>query len=225
MNALSITKSRGQKSSVKPETRFGRAVCSFRSLVFPTWDKSADDGSESRPHREFHCPTASLFTGFAILWSSCSITDGARRFLVVSGPFKAHSIRCDERRVLMPFGNERRRHPRVPVDWPVVIRMKDRTAVGEARNISARGALIQTKRLLHPKEKFRAFLVPANRRAFGVACEVAWVKTRASARKISTYVVGIRFTRLLKGDSQFLLNFIRTQLMPHPDALRVVASL
>jgi PilZ domain len=125
----------------------------------------------------------------------------------------------------MPSGNERRRHPRIPVDWPAVIRMKDRTAVGEARNISARGALIQTERLLHPREKFGVFLVPPNRLAFRVSCEVAWVKARASGRKISTYVVGIHFTRLLKGDSQFLLNFIRTQLMPHPTAIRLVAGL
>jgi hypothetical protein len=102
--------------------------------------------------------------------------------------------------------------------------MKDRTAVGEARNISARGALIQTKRLLHPKEKFRVFMVPANRQAFRVTCEVAWVKTSASGRKISSCVVGIRFTRLLKGDSQFLLNFIGTKLMRRADALRLVAS-
>jgi len=120
---------------------------------------------------------------------------------------------------------ERRRYPRIGVDWPVVIRMKDRTAVGEARNISARGALIQTERPLHPKEKFRAFMVPANRQAFRVTFEVAWVKARASGRRMSTYLVGIRFTRLLKGDGQFLLNFIRTQLMPYPHVLRLVATL
>jgi len=125
----------------------------------------------------------------------------------------------------MTSGNERRRHPRVPVDWPVVVRMKDRTALGEARNISARGALFQTERPLHPKEKFRAFMVPANRQAFRVTFEVAWVKARASGRRMCTYIIGIRFTRLLKGDSQFLLNFIRTQLMPHPDMLRLAASL
>jgi hypothetical protein len=103
--------------------------------------------------------------------------------------------------------------------------MKDRTAVGGARDISARGALIQTERLLNPKEKFRVFMVPPNRRAFGVTCEVAWVKARASGRRISTYLIGIRFTRVLKGDGQFLLNFIRTQLMPYPDGLRLVASI
>ena len=124
----------------------------------------------------------------------------------------------------MTSRSERRRHARVPVDWPFVIRMKERTAVGETRNISARGALIQTERLLHPKEKFRAFMVPGNRQAFGVSFEVAWVKAEASGRRISTYIIGIRFTRVLKGDGQFLLDFVRTRL-PHPDALGLVASL
>jgi hypothetical protein len=125
----------------------------------------------------------------------------------------------------MTTTSERRRHPRVPVDWPVIIRMQDRTALGEAKNISARGALIQTERPLHPKEKFRGFMVPANRQAFRVTFEVAWVKARASGRKMCTYIIGIRFTRLLKGDSQFLLTFIRTQLMPQPDMLPLMAGL
>jgi PilZ domain len=125
----------------------------------------------------------------------------------------------------MTSRTERRRHPRVPVDWPVVIRMKDRTAVGEARNVSVRGALIQTERILHPKEKFRAFMVPPNRQAFRVTCEVAWVKAKASGRRISTYIIGIRFTRVMKGDGQFLFNLVRTQLTLHPEALRLAASL
>jgi hypothetical protein len=125
----------------------------------------------------------------------------------------------------MPSERERRRHPRVPVDWPVVIRTKDRTTVGDARNISARGALIQTERPLHPKQKFRAFMVPANHQAFGVTFEVAWVKARASGRRISTYVIGIRFTRLLKDDGQFLLDFVRSRVVPCPNVLRLVASL
>jgi len=175
--------------------------------------------------RSFTFQLLPVLRGSVISWTTLYIRNGHPRLVGGWGPFAADSIRCKQRRVPMTSVNERRRHSRVPVEWPVVIRMKDRTAVGETRNVSARGALIQTERPLHPKEKFRVFMVPANRRAFRVTCEVAWVKGRPSGRRISTYVSGIRFTRLLKGDGQFLLNFIRTQLMPHPEVPRCVANL
>ena len=182
--------------------------------------------SECHPHQEFHFPAGPCFTGFSDVFDH--LVDQERPPKArwgLGGPFAAGSIRCNQRSVPMTSVDERRRHSRVPVDWPVVLRTEDRTAVGEARNVSARGALIQTERPLHPKEKFRVFMVPANRRAFRVTCEVAWVKGRPSGRRISTYVSGIRFTRLLKGDGQFLLDFIRTQLMPHSEVPRRMANL
>jgi len=53
-------------------------------------------------------------------------------------------------------------------------------------------------------------MVPANRQAFGVSFEVAWVKAEASGRRISTYIIGIRFTRVLKG----MVNFFSTSFAP-----------
>jgi hypothetical protein len=106
---------------------------------------------------------------------------------------------------------ERRRDPRIRVDWPVVVRMKNGITVGEARNISARGALIQTEEPLCAKEKFRLFLVPPDRLAFRVTAEVAWLKVKRSAQDFSNCLMGIRFTRVSKGDNQFVLDFLHAR--------------
>jgi len=106
---------------------------------------------------------------------------------------------------------ERRRYPRIRVDWPVVVRMKDRITVGEARNIGARGALIQMEEPLTAKEKFRLFIVPPDRLAFRVTAEVAWVKVKRSAQEFSNCLMGIRFTRVSKGDNRFVLDFLHAQ--------------
>jgi hypothetical protein len=86
--------------------------------------------------------------------------------------------------------------------------MKDRITVGEARDISARGALIQMGEPLCAKEKFRLFIVPPDRLAFRVTAEVAWVKVERSAPDFSNCLMGIRFTRVSKGDNQFVLDFL-----------------
>jgi len=103
---------------------------------------------------------------------------------------------------------ERHRHPRIRVDWPVVVRMNDRITVGEARDISARGALIEMEEPLCAKEKLGLFImVPPDRRlASRVTAEVAWLRAKRSAQDFSNCLMGIRFTRVSKGDNQFVLD-------------------
>jgi hypothetical protein len=89
--------------------------------------------------------------------------------------------------------------------------MRNRITVGEARNISARGALIQTEEPLPANENFRLFIVPPDRLAFRVAAEVAWLQVERFAQDFSNCLMGIRFTRLLKGDKQFVLDWLHNQ--------------
>ena len=84
--------------------------------------------------------------------------------------------------------------------------MKDRITVGEARDISARGALIEMEEPLCAKEKLGLFMVPPDRLAFRVTAEVAWVRAKRSAQDFSNCLMGIRFTRVSKGDNQFVLD-------------------
>jgi hypothetical protein len=110
---------------------------------------------------------------------------------------------------------ERRRHPRVVVDWPVVIITKHGATVGNARNISARGALIRSEAPLCPNDRSRLFLVPPDRLAFRVSFEVAWMGPEDSPRRASDYSMGVRFIRMSRGDGDYVLNFVRHHLRSH----------
>ena len=110
---------------------------------------------------------------------------------------------------------ERRRHPRVLVDWPVVIITKRGATVGNTTNISARGALIRSGQPLRPKDRSRLFLVPPDRLAFRVSFEVAWLATEGSAQRASAYSMGVRFIRMSRGDGEFVLNFVQHHLRLH----------
>jgi len=110
---------------------------------------------------------------------------------------------------------ERRRYPRVLVDWPVVIITKRGATVGNARNISARGALIRSEEPLRPNDRSRLFLVPPDRLAFRVSFEVAWLRPEDFARRASDYSMGVRFTRMARGDGEFVNNFVRHHMRLH----------
>jgi len=111
--------------------------------------------------------------------------------------------------------DERRRHPRVAVDWPAVIMTERGATLGNARNISARGALIRSEEPLHPKDRSRLFLVPPDRLAFRVSFEVAWLATEGSAQRAPDYAMGVRFIRMARGDGEFVLNFVQHHLRLH----------
>jgi len=112
----------------------------------------------------------------------------------------------------MATQEEKRRHPRVVIDWPAVIMTKRGATVGKARNISARGALIRSEEPLRPRERSRLFLVPPDRLAFRVSFEVAWLATESSAQRASDYSMGVRFIRMARGDGEFVLNFVQHYL-------------
>jgi hypothetical protein len=107
---------------------------------------------------------------------------------------------------------ERRRHPRVAVDWPVVIMTDRGAAVGSAANISARGALIRSEEPFRPKERSRLFLVPPDRLAFRVSFEVAWLAPEGSAQRASDCSMGVRFLRMARDDGEFVVNFVQHHL-------------
>ena len=112
----------------------------------------------------------------------------------------------------MPTHKERRRHPRVHIDWPVVIQRHDRTAAAVAADISARGALIRTHKALLPKERFELFILVPDREAIKLKSAVIWLHVDCSERDILPCGVGIRFTRVSRPDREFLTSWIKSQL-------------
>jgi hypothetical protein len=112
----------------------------------------------------------------------------------------------------MRMHKERRRHPRVHIDWPVVIQRRDRTSAAVAADISVRGALIRTHKPLILKERFQLFLLVPDREAIRLKSAVIWSHGDCYERDILPCGVGIRFTGVSKPDREFLTSWIKSQL-------------
>jgi hypothetical protein len=112
----------------------------------------------------------------------------------------------------MATHQERRRHPRVHIDWPVVIQRQDRNTEAVAADISVRGALLRTHKALLPKERFALFILAPDREAMKLESAVIWLQVDCSEKDILPCGVGIRFTRVSKPDREFLTSWIETQL-------------
>jgi hypothetical protein len=112
---------------------------------------------------------------------------------------------------------ERRQHPRVRVEWPVVIQRKDRASAGVATNISSEGALIRTDRPPLPKEKLQLFVLAPEREAIRIKSAVSWSQVDFCQNDFYPSGVGIRFTGLSRSDREFLMSWIKSQLATRTD--------
>ena len=112
---------------------------------------------------------------------------------------------------------ERRRHPRVRIDWPVVIQRKDRATVGVATDVSATGALIRTDKPPLPQEGLQVFILVPEREAIKVKSTVSWSQVDFCQNDCYPSGVGIRFTGGSKPDRAFLSSWIKSQLEASTD--------
>ena len=117
----------------------------------------------------------------------------------------------------VPIQKERRRHPRVRIDWPVVIQRKDRATAGVATDISATGALIRTDKPPLPQESLQLFILAPEREAIKVKSAVIWSQVDFCQNDSYPSGVGIRFIGVSKPDRAFLTSWIESQLEASTD--------
>jgi hypothetical protein len=107
-----------------------------------------------------------------------------------------------------PISKDRRRYPRVQVNWPVVILENDRAREGELREISLGGAFIRSDKPLNLKERSKLYIIVPNSKTFTVYFEVVWLRVDCSVGDIPPCGMGIRFTRVSSFDRQYLTEVI-----------------
>ena len=118
------------------------------------------------------------------------------------------------------MGKERRRHARVLVDWPVVVKYTDGGIVAEMENIGANGAFIRCDKPLRPKESFKLHILAPNRSTISARAEVAWLQVYCSEKDVPPCGMGVRFTRASREVRQFIRGFVAEhrppRQKPHP---------
>ena len=108
---------------------------------------------------------------------------------------------------------EKRRYPRVWVDWPVIVLTSRRSIGGEAINISMGGALITCPTGAGKEEALRIIIKPPLReKSLLVSAEIAWSELDEHAEHPTLKGMGLRFTRFSTDDRQFLSRTILDQL-------------
>ena len=101
---------------------------------------------------------------------------------------------------------EKRRFPRIPVNWPVMVLTSKSSITAETKNISIDGAFIDCLADLREEESFRiAIKAPTRERSLLVTAEVAWANLNEGSDDLTTRGLGVRFTGVI-GESHWALS-------------------
>jgi len=103
---------------------------------------------------------------------------------------------------------ERRRHPRVAVDWPVVVMTPKGAIKGKTVNISVSGlALLLFSEMPDVGDEFQITIKPSEEHEMPVICDKIWsdlVNLDGSFRS----GVGVQFTKISSRDRQIIATLV-----------------
>ena len=108
-----------------------------------------------------------------------------------------------------PNLDQRRKHPRVEVQWPVKMMTPEGDMDGTIENISAGGAYIRCGTLLSKNDLFIFVILIRDREASWIGAEVVWIDIPLHPDTEPIPVgMGIRFTDMSAGDLKFLTDAV-----------------
>ncbi|MGD8995996.1 MAG: PilZ domain-containing protein [Syntrophobacterales bacterium] len=109
----------------------------------------------------------------------------------------------------MSVGTERRRHPRIAVNWPVIVVTPQLYIGGEAANISIGGVNIRCTRDPEGSGPLRmAFQIPDREEFLQVTGVVAWSHAYEEIDDFYSWETGIRFTSFIGDGRKYLFDVI-----------------
>lgn len=107
---------------------------------------------------------------------------------------------------------EKRRYPRVPVEWPVAILTSEKSVQGEIRNISLVGAFINCLIEFKREPLHLLIKVPHRGRCYSIAAEVAWSNIHESAQELTLSGTGVRFTSFFEESRSLVFKAVNDYL-------------
>jgi len=107
---------------------------------------------------------------------------------------------------------EKRRHPRIAVSWPVSIETSDRADNVQLKDISLGGAFVVCPEPLALNEKFKISIRIPNRAPLCLNGEVVWSNRNMSADRVVNRGMGIRFIKNTENDRQRLNEALKASL-------------
>jgi hypothetical protein len=105
--------------------------------------------------------------------------------------------------------DERRREPRVEIDWPVEIFLNDRTIEGIAKNITPKGLFVCCEEPLSLKENYRVSIFTPNNKALTVVGKAVWSDYYAMNDRNAPVCIGLSFIKISAEDRNSLKEIIQ----------------
>jgi hypothetical protein len=128
-----------------------------------------------------------FFFGFLLLW-------------IIQYFWKAHNRSALDYHTPLKLrqnvGEEKRKHPRVDINWPVSMETSDGIVVAEVKNISLGGAFICCKEPLPLREVFRLTMIGPDNEPVMATAEVAWSNVNVPEEKVINRGMGVRFINM-----------------------------
>jgi len=109
----------------------------------------------------------------------------------------------------MPF--EKRRHPRVQIDWTVTLISLDGLTGGVSRNVSLTGTLVYCSEMPDSNENLNLVLKPTERQTILAVAEMVWSNTLISNNN-KTHTMGVRLRYIPDSGRQVLSQIISNHL-------------
>ena len=108
----------------------------------------------------------------------------------------------------MTDGIEKRKHPRIPVRWPVTIITDKGTIEGESRNITVAGIFIHCQEELHENEVHQIIIQIPEQEAILVKGQVAWSNFDSMEEGDMYPGMGFSFIKISDDDQMILADVI-----------------
>jgi hypothetical protein len=105
---------------------------------------------------------------------------------------------------------ERRKHPRVIVNWPVLVNIPRGSLEGEVKDISIGGVCILCPEEPAHEDDFRMLLKPSEQKALSVIGEKVWSDTMDIGYG-TVFGIGIRFTYISEADRQYIAKVVEEE--------------
>lgn len=107
---------------------------------------------------------------------------------------------------------ERRRHPRISVSWPTIIRTRQGFIDAQSRDISEGGAFIEHAEDLDLGDDFQIVFQPSEDKYILATCEKAWCGNINVDGKETYSGMGVRFVKISVNDRKFLSTLVSDHL-------------
>lgn len=93
-------------------------------------------------------------------------------------------------------GEQKRKHPRANINWPVSMETSDGTIEAEIKNISLGGAFICCKKPLPIGEVFPLTMIGPNDELVKATAQVVWSNVNVPEEKVVNRGMGVRFMKM-----------------------------